>query len=290
MTYALYNGKLIPRNQALIPIEKKEVLFSYGVYESLKVKKGIPLFLEEHIERFMESARIMELDHPFQDEEIIRGIYRLIEGEEIEEATIRLQMYGGEKPFYYAFPSPLQKYSEGFYQKGIDVISYPGERFIPAAKSNCLLLNFIAQREAAKAGAVEALLLNHAGDLLEGSRSNIFALLDTTLVTPGEGVLQGVTRKHIIEYWIQSAGIVEYRPLSLDDVLNRQYTGLYISSTSMGMVPVVRCDGKEIARSDARQRIIQVARKINEALKRREREYVDSVPKTVPENRRKPPE
>ena len=257
MKYALYNGSLVPHKQALIPIEKKEVLFSFGVYESLKVKRGVPLFIDEHLGRFFDSARIMELIHPFTASDIAGGIHELIRVNKIDDATIRIQMYGGEVPFYYAFSSALPRYPERYYSEGIDVISYEGERFLPRAKSNCLLLNFMAQREADRASALEALLVNREGKVLEGSRSNLFALKDRTLVTAEDEVLHGVTRKHIIQCCGQNNIDVEYEPLRMEDILQGVYDGICISSTSMGAVPVRRFDGKSLAPQETRRETLR---------------------------------
>jgi branched-subunit amino acid aminotransferase/4-amino-4-deoxychorismate lyase len=272
MRYALCNGSLIPHGEALIPIEKKEVLFSFGVYESLKVREGVPLFLDEHLQRFFESARIMELSHPFDAEGISRGLYDLIEQNGVREATVRIQMYGGEDPFYYAFVSKLPRYPGWYYREGIETVSYRGERFLPRAKSNCLLLNYMAQRAAERAGAAEALLIDHDGNALEGSRSNLFALSEGKLLTPGENVLHGVTRSHIIESCRNLPLRIEYRPPKVRDIFEGRYDGIFISSTSMGAVPVRGLDGKQLSSDPARRRaLLEITEALNWHLREMER-------------------
>ncbi len=272
MRYVLCNGRLIANTEALIPIEKKEVLFSFGVYESLKVREGVLLFLEEHLQRFFESARIMELSHPFDGDQISRGLRALIEQNGVREATVRIQMYGGEDPFYYAFVSALPRYPGWYYRKGIETVSYRGERFLPKAKSNCLLLNYMAQRAADRANAVEALLIDHDGNALEGSRSNLFALDEGTLFTAGEQVLNGVTRSHIIEICKSLPLRLEYRPPKMRDILDGRYDGIFISSTSLGAVPVRGLDGKPVSADPARRRaLLETTEALNWHLREMER-------------------
>lgn len=276
MKYALHNGILIPHTQALIPVEKKEVLFSFGVYESLKVRAGIPLFLEEHLERFFASARIMELEHNFPAEGIRRGLYDLIEQNGIDEASVRIQMYGGPDPFYYAFAADLPRYPEEYYREGVDTISYRGERILPMAKSNCLLLNYLAQREAGRVGALEALLLDREEGLLEGSRSNLFAVDGETIYTAGEGILHGVTRSHIIDYCSTGKLKMVYGTLRMQEVLGNRYEGIFISSTSMGAVPVRSLDGKRLDFDPSRwKQFINAVQALNCYLAERESQYME---------------
>ena len=279
MKYVLHNGALIAAEEAHLPISRREVLFSFGIYESLKVRDGVPLFVDEHLERLSESARILDLQHSYDPDHFIEAIMRLVDANEMDAATLRIQMFGGDEPFYYVVPFPLPHYPDWYYEAGIPTISYEGERVMPRAKSNCLLLNYIALREAHRQDAVEALLVNRDGNALEGTRSNLYAYRGGTVFTPEEDVLYGVTRKHILEWCGQAGYSVEYMPLPLNAILSRSYEGLFISSTSMGAVPVHSVNGTEMPSLQSQEPFAQLINKINAHLDHIEKEEIKKAEK-----------
>ncbi|MFW5712368.1 MAG: aminotransferase class IV [Spirochaetia bacterium] len=279
MKYVLHNGVLISAEDAHLPISRREVLFSFGIYESLKVRDGVPLFVEEHLERLAESARILDLQHSYDPHHFIEAITRLVEANELDEATLRIQMFGGDEPFYYVVPFPLPRYPYWYYQEGVPTISYEGERVMPRAKSNCLLLNYIALREAQRQNAVEALLVNRDGNTLEGTRSNLYAYQRGVILTPERDVLYGVTRKHILE-WGRHAGYrIEYTPLPRTSILNCEYEGLFISSTSMGAVPVHQVDAVEMPSLQSQAEFRELITRINAHLNRTELDEIEKAKK-----------
>ncbi len=279
MKYVLHNGALIAAEEAQLPISRREVLFSFGIYESLKVRAGVPLFVNEHLDRLSESARILDLQHSYDPDHFIEAIMRLVDANELDEATLRIQMFGGDEPFYYVVPFPLPHYPDWYYEEGVPTISYEGERVMPRAKSNCLLLNYIALREAQRQDAVEALLVNRDGNALEGTRSNLYAYRGGIVYTPEEDVLYGVTRKHILEWCGQAGYTVEYTPLSLDAMLRREYEGLFISSTSMGAVPVQYIDRIEMPLLQSQESFAQLLKNVNAHLEHIEVEEIKKAKK-----------
>lgn len=279
MKYVLHNGALIAAEEAQLPISRREVLFSFGIYESLKVRDGVPLFVEEHLERLSESARILDLQHSYDPDHFVEAITRLVAANELDAATLRIQMFGGDDPFYYVVPFPLPRYPNWYYEKGVPTISYEGERVMPRAKSNCLLLNYIALREAQRHDAVEALLVNRDGNALEGTRSNLYAYCAGTIFTPEEDVLYGVTRRHILEWGRRCGYSIEYRPLPLTAILNHEYEGLFISSTSMGAVPVQRINKLEMPRLQRQGAFAQLIGAVNAHLNKLEVEEIKKAKK-----------
>ena len=281
MKYVLHNGALISAEKAHLPISRREVLFSFGIYESLKVRGGAPLFVEEHLERLSESARILDLQHSYDQAHFIDAIQRLIEANRLDDATLRIQMFGGDEPFYYVVPFPLPRYPRWYYNEGVPTISYEGERVMPRAKSNCLLLNYIALREAQRRDAVEALLVNRNGDALEGTRSNLYAFRAGTLITPEEDVLYGVTRKHILEWFEREGYSLRYAPLPLKSLLKCEYDGVFISSTSMGAVPVRQIDTVEMPPLNSDSGFGEVIKRINTHLEQKEIREIQKFTKMI---------
>ncbi len=240
--HAVRDLSVIPLKEAMLPVSVREVFFNFSVYESIKVIKGIPVFLEDHLDRLVESAGRLEIIHSFSLDDITRMIFLLIKADLVDTAAFRVQLIGGQVPMFFIFPQELPLYPEKFYTQGAYAVTYGGERIIPEVKSNSLLLNYLALREAEKSQALEALFVNRYGCVVEGTRSNLFVVSGNKLITPGKGVLAGVTRKYILHSAEKLGMEVVFEDPSLDEIQKLHYNELFISSTSMGAMPIARLD------------------------------------------------
>ncbi len=249
MKYALRNLKLIEESQVVVPLTNREVFFTFSVYESLIYKNKILKDPDDHLERFIESAKRLRLVHAFKKAEILESIRLLVGKNDATNGTIKLQLIGGQNPLLFAFTTPLPVYPTKYYTDGVKVVSYTGERIMPRVKSNCLLLNYLASRYSSENGALDALLINRDGNALEGSRCNLFAVKERNLFTADDNVLFGVTRAHVIEKARSMGFDVKYRELSLEDLKSAFYDEVFITSTSMGAIPVRMIDDIIIGRS-----------------------------------------
>jgi len=236
--YAIKNLELIKEEDAVIPVTQRELFSSFGVYESIKVFHGQMEYLDDHLERLFKSAHILKLEHNFQVASVIKSLEKLIKANEDKTVSLKLQLIGGKIPTFFAFTTELPVYPDEYYSNGVKVISYRGERIFPHAKSNCLLLNYMAVREAVSSGALDAVLVDRSGFALEGSRSNLFAVKNNNLITAEKGVLYGVTRKRTINI-AKNIGLgIEFKKIALNDIKQLMYDEVFITSTSMGAIPV----------------------------------------------------
>ena len=247
--YALRNLELIEEKDAVIPVTQRELFSSFGVYESIKVIDGEVQYVLDHLLRLFESARILKLEHNFKIDDVAASLYILIENNGDRNVSLKLQLIGGEEPSLFAFTTDLPVYSPKFYTDGVKVISYIGERIFPHAKSNCLLLNYMAAREAIAADALDAILVNRSGYALEGSRSNLFAVKGHRIITSENDVLYGVTRKHTLAIAGDLGFVVDFRKIHLSDIKQSHFDEIFITSTSMGAIPVSTIDDISIGSS-----------------------------------------
>jgi branched-chain amino acid aminotransferase len=135
--------------------------------------------------------------------------------------------------------TPVSQYPQEYYEQGIKVITVPIERFIPKAKS----LNYIsaigALQQAKQTNAVEALYVNSQGEVLEGTTTNFFVFRGSQIITPKEGILNGITRDVILELAKDRFEIVEqsiaYSQLNHCDEA-------FITSSTKEIMPVVQID------------------------------------------------
>lgn len=246
MRHAIRDLRIIPEQEALLPASAHEVFVNFGVYESVKVVAGGIVCPHDHVERLFDSAARLSILHPYSEAGIIGAMAALIKEDAIQDASMRIQIIGTSEPILFIFALPLPTYPETHYTEGVGVISFTGERLLPEVKSNSLLLNYLALREARGVGAFEALLVDRRGCAIEGTRSNVFVIRDGTLMTPMTGVLAGVTRKYLLVA-AEELGIpiIPHDP-PLAAIQERVYDEVFISSTSMGAMPVTRIDGRPI--------------------------------------------
>jgi branched-subunit amino acid aminotransferase/4-amino-4-deoxychorismate lyase len=241
--HAIFNGKLIDAEQAVLPVQDKEFQYGFGVYESLRVIQGRVVYGEDHIMRLFYSAEGLGLRHPYTSEQVTSYLMLLIEVDAIEDATIRILLMGGMEARLFITVAPLLTYPKSFYNEGIKAIAYNGERYLPQYKTCSLLMNYMALRQASSQGAFEALLVDRNGLILEGTRSNVFAFEEKSVYTaPVSMVLEGVTRDKIIKAAKKLGYRVVFEAPRIEDVLAGRFNELCISSTSMGAMPLSMLD------------------------------------------------
>ena len=242
MRSAVRNGELITEEQAVLPVTYREVQYSFSVYEALRIIDGHIVHLDDHLRRLGASCRDISLTHPFSDDVIQSSIEALIAKDSIKDATARILIVGGPSPLFFITYTDLLAYPESFYEEGVPVSLYYGERFLPQAKTSNLLMQYIALEEAKAKGWFEALLVNRKGQVLEGTRSNFYGIAGSRIYTaPDDLVLSGITRISVIKAAEELGFEIIYTPPTVVNL--HMFDSLFISSTSMGAMPVSMVNG-----------------------------------------------
>ncbi len=242
--YVICNGELLPAGHAKVSIFNEAFFSSFGVYETVKIDGGKPFYLEEHLRRLQQSAQMIELDLGVDAAPLSDWFAMLHQID--PEASWRLKIIAvgsiepGSASVIAMQSTPLPTYPLNYYKKGASAILYKGQRMMPACKSLNTLLNYLARHKAHQAGALEG-LLHHQGNLIEGARSNLFAVRQGELYTPPAAeVLSGITRDVILQVMQDTGSPVTEAPLPADLSL---YEEIFISSTSMHVMPITTIDG-----------------------------------------------
>lgn len=238
--HAICNGEVIEESAAVVPITSREVQCNFSVYESLRVLGGHAVHLSDHIGRLSQSAAQIGLD--FRMPDFASWVRRLCEADSLEDATMRILVIGGGGDIFITW-QPLLTYPDSYYEEGISVITYEGERYLPTCKTSNLLLSYLALNKAHEEQAFEAVLVDRRGKVLEGTRSNFYALYGSRLYTaPDSEVLSGITRKCVIEAAAHFGLEVVYEAPSKEKLSSAD--ALFISATSMAAMPITTLDGK----------------------------------------------
>ena len=247
------DGKFVPSDQAMIPVDDLAVLRGYGVCDIMRTYKGKPYFLNEHIQRLENSAKKIGLSLPWQTQDIINIVLETIKkNQPIDEINIRTIITGGSSPdFFYPQGRPrliilitnINKLPDSWYEKGVKVITQKIERTLPDAKVISYIPAAMALKEAIKNNGIEAIYINRNMEALEGTTSNLFAFFDNTLVTPRDGVLKGITRQAILSL-AKKIYNTEEKPIRLEHLLKADE--IFITGTNKCVVPVIQIDNSKI--------------------------------------------
>ncbi len=243
------DGKFVPEDQAVIPVNDLAVLRGYGVCDIMRTYNSKPFFLNEHIQRLENSAVQIGLTLPWQTNEIKEMVIQTLEkNKPIDEANIRIIITGGSSTDFFSPDGPprliilitdIPKLPEAWYKKGVKVITHMRERDLPDAKTISYVPAAMALKQAQKKGAIEALYVNRQNHAMEGTTSNLFAFFGKTLVTPKEGVLKGITRQAVLAL-AKEFYPVKQKPIPLGELIKADE--VFITGTNKGVVPVIQID------------------------------------------------
>jgi len=241
------NGEIRPADQAQVCVLSPALLKSFGVYESVRVERGVPFHLEDHLERLIHSAALIDLPLLATLDEIGAWAWSLLTHMRASRAVLRMLALGpmeGSGPVCVLWLEEAQLTRPADYRTGVALITVQGARYLPEAKTLNTLVNFVARRQASRHGVHEALLCQ--GDMVtEGSGSNFFVVGDGRLSTPPvDLVLSGVTRTLVLRL-AREAGIpcAEER-LYLAD--RRQWQEAFITSVNRKVLPATLLDGEPV--------------------------------------------
>jgi len=255
------NGNITAADRALVPVLDHGFLYGDSVYETIRTYRGAPFLLARHLERLMNSCRMIRLTPP-SSAEIEREVRRTTSEAGNGESYIRIMVTRGvgpigyehdlcAKPGLFVIVLPLREIPPENYTRGIAVTMgrrrrNPRESLDPAIKSCNLLNNVLAHMEAEDAGAKETILLNTRGFLAEGTHTNVFFVKQGVVKTPALecGLLSGITRQVLLECCAE-AGLPheegEYPAQALPEA-----DEVFITSTLQEVMPVTKLDGRPV--------------------------------------------
>lgn len=242
--YFSRNGELLPIADAQVSLSNIEYSYGFGVYESVRVSNGVKYFIEDHIGRLMESARIIGLTHTFTTESVSDAITELLAKNEVETCNVKILLIGGRTPEDASLNilclNPLFP-DKKLYRDGVETVTYEYERAFPHAKTLNMLQSYLAYRKAKEAGAYDALLIDRKGRIVEGTRTNFFCIKGKILYSPNEGdILPGITRKAVLKVAAQQGYEIVQKDIRPADL--GEYDGAFLTSTSSKILPIKTID------------------------------------------------
>lgn len=241
------NGEFIEEKDARLHISDLSIQRGYGVFDYCRTNDHVPIHLEDHIARFTRSAEIMHLELPLPGEELISAIHDLIHKNNIATSGIRMLLTGGYSPDSYEIVQPnliivqhpLTLRTGNVFEKGIKVITHEYVRDFPGAKTINYSMGIWLQQKIREHNAADV-LYHMQGEVSEFPRANFFIVTrDNIVVTPKANILEGVTRKKILE--LSPKGLrIEEGTVTLNDI--RSAKEAFMTSTTKRILPIVQVD------------------------------------------------
>jgi len=256
------NDRLVPEEEARVSVFDHGLLYGDGVFEGLRSYSGRVFRLDAHIDRLWASARAICLEIPLTKEAVAHAVNETLAANKLSDGYVRLVVTRGagslgldpnrtKNPQVIVIADTISLYPREHYEKGLRIVTAATQRtqsaaLSPRIKSLNYLNNIMAKLEGLQAGCVEALMLNHKGEVAECTGDNIFVVRSGRLLTPppDAGILEGITRNAVMELAV-AAGL-DCREVTL--VRHDLYTAdeCFLTGTAAEVIPVVEIDGRRI--------------------------------------------
>lgn len=270
--YAFFDGKIVPFEEARISIATHAFNYGTAVFGGLRAywnEEQGKLFIfrpYDHYRRLLNSARMMCMEVPYDEEALSRITVDLIRADDWkQDIYIRPLIYKADlgigvrlhnlRDALAIFCVPFDRYIKNDTSAHVTFSSWrriddnviPARGKVSGAYANSALI----KTDAARSGFDEALVLDQNGHVSEGSAMNIFMVRDGVLITPPvtDNILEGITRRSIIELARQELGLtVVERSIDRTEVFICDE--FFMTGTAAQVVAVTRVDHRPVGNGE----------------------------------------
>jgi branched-chain amino acid aminotransferase len=264
------NDNIVEIENAKIPANDGGFLYGAGLFETMRAYNGAVFRLEDHLDRLLNSAKALSIEHTYSKSYLADAVKKTIEANALTDARVRLTLSagamsqsqnksakgetsprGGSAATLLVTAAKLQPYPSEYYKKGVLVVLCPFRQNVmdPTCghKTTSYFPRMLALKLAHEKKAAEALWFTTDGRLAEGCISNVFLIKDSRIYTPAINtpVLPGIARKTVCEIAAANpstslrTGKIELveKDLTIDDLLAADE--VFITNVIMQVMPVV---------------------------------------------------
>ena len=254
-----YNGEIGPLEEMKIPMLDRAVYFGDGCYDAAMFSNNRIFALEDHLDRFYNSCRLLEIPFDIEREALTKELQKCIDANELSEGMIYWQCSRGTYYRSHNFPPETVKPNLMIFTVPDEIvpmdttyklISMEDTRFLNCnIKTLNLIPSVIAYQRCIEAGCQET-LFHRQGRVTECAHSNVLILKDGTLHTPPRDNLihPGITLKHLIILAKENNIPVIEAPFSMDELKNADE--VIISNSGAFCIRADELDGKPIGGKD----------------------------------------
>ena len=266
---AWVNGEFCPLSEAKVSLLDWGFVRGDCTYDVICVYKGAFFRLDDHIDRFLASLDKLQLKMPFDRHGLIEVMAECVQRPGLRDAFVKLVCTRGLQPptfsrnprdalnqmFIYSVPYTFfmtdEQRERGMHIHVASTPRIPPE-CIDTTIKNYNRLDFVSGIfEAYDAGADQVILPDQNGNITEGLGFNVFVIKDGRATSPGEGVLEGVTRRSVIELCEEIGIPAVLSTVSIDDLLYADEA--FLCTGAGGVVGITEVNGHVIANGMPRE-------------------------------------
>lgn len=255
MSHCFLNGKFVPLSKAAVSVHDIGILRGFGFFEAFRTYNRKPFRVKDHLARLKSASSHFNIRIPLSDAVIAHAINTLVTKNvpKNKEASIRIVLTGGraintiepslKAPTLYILVEEYRPLSRKYYRNGCSLLPVAFERQFPEYKTTNYIEAVSLQKKRKKVGALE-ILYTANGFVYECSTSNIFIVRRNVLITPQNGILEGITRRVVLEEATRVHIRTQKRNVSVRELYEADE--MFITSSFKEVVPVVRVGGRRI--------------------------------------------
>ncbi|MFW6414675.1 MAG: branched-chain amino acid transaminase [Thermodesulfobacteriota bacterium] len=267
-----FNGQFVPWDDAQVHVLTHTLHYGAGVFEGIRCYNctdgsSVVFRLEEHVDRLFDSAKVMQMEIPFSQEEVCEAIINSLRENKMKQGYIRplafigdgiMGVYPGDNPINLIIAVwPWGAYlGEEALQKGIRVKTssfnrhHPNVMMTKAKIAGNYVNSILAKREAYADNYDEALMLDVDGYVAEATGENIFIIKNSVLKTPPLGaVLPGITRDTVITLARDMGYTVKEQKFTRDEIYLADEA--FFTGTAAELTPIRELDNRKIGAGEA---------------------------------------
>ena len=245
-TKVILNGHLRSDHAATISPLHEGFLYGHGLFETIKVIAGRPVFFSAHHARLTASARAIDLPCTLPLDDLRERILTLINANALREGSVKVAIFNQEDETGELIMTRPLVYSAETYARGFRLQTRrTGQRInsLSGHKTLNYLENIRARRAAIAAGCDEMLFIDATGQVIEGAGTNLFVVRDGIALTPplSVGPLPGIARGLVLAL----LGPERSREAPIDIALLHDATEVFVTNALMGVMPVSRIENHD---------------------------------------------
>jgi D-alanine transaminase/branched-chain amino acid aminotransferase len=250
MDYPIYhNNSWVPAEKAFVPMKDLGFLRGYGIFDFFRIMNGRPIFLSDHLDRFLSSASKMGIQHSYTKDMLSQLILGLASTAQDPCLGVKMILTGGLSldgfnpsgtanlyilPAVFSFADP---------ERGMHLKSYDFQREMADIKSLNYAFAIRHWAEVKAQACDDVLFYTEAHGVSEASRSNLFFVKNQVIHTPSHFILEGITRKHVLalaekQYEIRVGSYSLGDFLSADEVFTTGSTKRVLPIFSIDQQPI----------------------------------------------------
>ncbi len=261
----MLDGKLRSSFFARISPQNEGFLYGHGLFETIKIQAGRPLFLAAHHARLTASAHALDLPYKLPLEKLRERFAKIIKATDVKNGSAKLTVFNNGDTIGELITTREFLYSPETYTRGFRLQTRPtGQRVsgLSGHKTLNYLENIRARRAALAAGHDEALFIDTNGTVIEGAGTNLFIVRDGVALTPplASGPLPGIARAQVLSL----LGYARAREAVITTADLLAAPEVFVTNALLGVMPVSRIDDRTLVIPQPFTRDLQAAYRTRE--------------------------